>query len=52
MKHVRSDTNYPKLTKRIRLQHEKKPVLNLKSVESVGFEQTFPNFFEIFVPQN
>ena len=44
MKHVRSDTNYPILTKRIRLQHEKKPVLNSKSVESVGFEQTFPNF--------
>ena len=40
MKHARTDANYPILTKRVKLQHEKKPLLNLKSIESVGFEQT------------
>ena len=29
MKHARIDTDYPILTKRVKLQHEKKPVLNL-----------------------
>ena len=38
MKHARPDTNYPVLTKRVKLQHEKTPVLNLKSIKSVGFE--------------
>ena len=51
MKHARNDANYPILTKRVKLQHEKKPVSNLKSIESVGFEQTFTKFTEIFVPQ-
>ena len=51
MKHTRNDANYPILTKRVKLQHEKKPVSNLKSIESVGFEQTFTKFTEIFVPQ-
>ena len=32
-------------------KHEKKPVSNLKSIESVGYEQTFTKFIEIFVPQ-
>ena len=40
MKHAKIDTNYPILTKRVKLQHEKKLVLNLKSIESAGFEQT------------
>ena len=35
MKHARTDTNYP----------------NLISMHSVGFEQTFMKFTEIFVPQ-
>ena len=52
MKHTRIDTDYPILTKRVKLQHEKKPVLNLKSIESVGFEQTLTKFIEIFVSQN
>ena len=52
MKHTRIDTDYPILTKRVKLQHEKKPVLNLKSIESVGFEQTLTKFTEIFVSQN
>ena len=33
-----------------KIQHEKKTVLNLKSMPIVGFEQTFTKFTEIFVP--
>ena len=51
MKHARTDTNYPILTEGNELQHEKKPALNLKSIDSVGFHQTFTKFVEIFVPQ-
>ena len=52
MKHAKIDTNYPILTKRVKLQHEKKLVLNLKSIESAGFEQILTKFIEIFVSQN
>ena len=38
------------LTKRIKIQHEKKPLSNLKRMQSVGFEQTSTEFIEIFVP--
>ena len=48
MKHAWTGTNYPTLTKRVRLQHEKKPVLNFKSIKSVGFKQTFTKLIEIF----
>ena len=51
MKHARTDANYPILTKWVKLKHEKKPVSNLKSIESVRFEQTYTKFIEIFVPQ-
>ena len=44
MKHTRTDTNYAILTKRIKLQHEKKPKSNLKSMQSVGFQQTSAKF--------
>ena len=40
MNHRRTDTNYPILTKGFKLQHKMKPILNLESIESVGFEQT------------
>ena len=50
MKHARADANYPVLAKRVKLWHEKKPVSNLKN-ESVGFEQTYTEFIEIFVAQ-
>ena len=40
MKHARTNANYAILTKRVILQHEKKPVSNLISMQSVGFEQT------------
>ena len=51
MKHARTDANHPILTNWVKLQHEKKAVSNLKSIESVGFEQTFAKFIEIFVLQ-
>ena len=51
MKHARTDANYAILTKRVKLQHEKKPVSNLKCMHSVAFEQTFMKFIEIFVLQ-
>ena len=51
MKRARADANYAILTKRVKLQHEKKPVLNLLSIQSEGFEQAFMKFIEIFVPQ-
>ena len=41
----------PPKTKRVKLQHEKKHVSNLKSMQSAGFQQTFIKFIEIFVPQ-
>ena len=46
-----TDANYTILTKWFKQQHEKKPVSNLLSMQSVGFEQTFMKFIEIFVPQ-
>ena len=51
MKHATIDANYAILTKRVILQHEKKPASNLLSMQSVGFELTFMKFIEIFVPQ-
>ena len=51
MEQARADANYAILTKRAKLQHEKKPVSNLISMQSVGFERTFIKFTEIFVLQ-
>ena len=51
MKHARIDANHAILTKRVKLQREKKPVSNLISMQSIGFEQTFIKFIEIFDPQ-
>ena len=51
MKHTRTDANYPMIIKPVKPQHNKKPVLNLKSIESVGFVQTFTKPIEIFVLQ-
>ena len=51
MKHARTDGNYAILTKCVKLQHKKKPIFNLLSMESVGVEQTFMKFIEIFVLQ-
>ena len=39
MKHARAGADYVKLTKQIKLEHEKEPVSNLKSMQNVGFEQ-------------
>ena len=51
MKHARRDASYVILTKQVKLQHEKKAVANLKSMQSVGFEQTFIEFIEKFILQ-
>ena len=51
MKHARADANYTILSKWVKLQHEKKPVSNLKRILRVGFEGTFTKFIEIFVLQ-
>ena len=53
MKHATIDASYTILilTKQVKLQHEKKPVSNLLSMQSVGFEQAFMKFIEIFVLQ-
>ena len=48
---LRQDANYTILTKWVKLQHEKKPLSNLLSIQSVGFEQTFMKFIEIFIPE-
>ena len=49
MKHARTGVNHIILTKQIKLQLEKKLVLNLKSMQNVDFEQTFTKFIEVFV---
>ena len=46
-KYASPGTNYAILTK---VKHEKKPVSNLKSMQNVGFEQTYTKFIEVFVP--
>ena len=38
MKYAKTDANYAILTKRVKLEREKKPVLNLTSMQSVGFK--------------
>ena len=52
MKHGRTDVNYAILAKQVKLQHEKKPVSNLKCMQSVGFEQTFTKFSEFLFQKN
>ena len=51
MKHATIDASCAILTKRVKLQHEKKAVSNLLSMQSVVFEQTFMKYIEIFIPQ-
>ena len=41
--------NYATLTKGVKLQHENKPVLNLKSMQSASFEQISIKCIEIFI---
>ena len=52
MKHGSKGTNYAILTKRFKMQHEKKPVSNLKRMQNVGFEQTSTKFIEILFCKN
>ena len=48
-KHVNTGTNYAILTKRVKVQNEKKLVSSLKRIQSIGFEETSTKFIEIFV---
>ena len=48
-KHAGTGTNYAIITKRDKVQHEKKPVSNLKSMLIVRFEQTSTKFIDIFI---
>ena len=38
MNHASTDKNYAKLTEQVKQQHEKKPVSNSLSMQSVDFE--------------
>ena len=49
MKHASTGTNYAILAKQVKVQHEKKPVSNLKSMQIVVFEQTSSKFIKIGV---
>ena len=52
MKHLRSHVNYTILTKQVKLQNEKKSALNLKCMQSEGFEQTFTNLVRLLFQTN
>ena len=49
-KHVSTGTSYVIFTKQVKVQHEKKPVSNLRSIQIAGFEETSTKFIGIFVP--
>ena len=49
MKHETIDANYAILTRQVKPQHEKKPVSNLLSMQSVGFGQTCIKLIETFL---
>ena len=51
MKHETLDANYAILTRQVKPQHEKKPVSNLLSMQSVGFGQTCIKLIETFLLQ-
>ena len=51
-KHASTGTNYAILTKHVKVQYEKKPVSNLKSMQIVSFEQTSTKFIEILFCKN
>ena len=44
MKHANTGRNYAILTKLVKVEHEKKPELNLKSMQIVGFQQASTKF--------
>ena len=48
-KHANTGTNYAILTKRVKVKHEKKPISNLKTMQT-SFEKTSTKSIEIFVP--
>ena len=50
MKYAKTDANDTIFTKPVKLQHENKPVSNLISMQSAGFEQKSMKS-KIFIPQ-
>ena len=44
MKHANTGRNYAILSKSVKVEHEKKPELNLKSMQIVGFQQASTKF--------
>ena len=50
MNHTSTGTTYVILTKQVKVQHEKKPVSDLKSMQILRFEQISTKFIEIFFP--
>ena len=48
MKHANTGTSYTKLTKRVKVQHEKNLYRKCR-LQIVGFEQTSKKFTEIFI---
>ena len=49
-KNASTSTNYVILTKRVKVQHDMKPLSNVKSMQIADSEQTSTKFIEIFVP--
>ena len=52
IKHAGADANCAILMRRVKLQHEKKPVSNLLSMQRVGFEQTLWHLLRISFRKN
>ena len=50
MKQESIGTKYAILTKRVKVQYEKKLVSNLKGMQSVVFDKISTKWIEIFVP--
>ena len=50
-KHPSTGTNYAISTKQVKVQHEKKPVSNLKVIQILGFEQTSTKSIVILDPE-
>ena len=51
MKHANTGRNYAILTKLVKVEHEKKPELNLKSMQIVGFQQASTKFLRFSVQE-
>ena len=52
MKHANTGRNYAILSKSVKVEHEKKPELNLKSMQIVGFQQASTKFLRFLSCKN